>query len=270
MLLVKLILAPLLVAVVTLIMRKWGAKVGGLLMGLPLTTGPIFLFLAIDHGPRFAARASVGILFGLIGLAAFAVAYALSSVRFGWVGCLGFASAAFLAFSVTASRLGSGIVVGASSAWIALLLASSLMRGPRLETAPPPPPPGPPPSSWWEIWVRMVAVAALTLATTALAGKLGPVLSGIAGTYPVAITVMVVFTHIELGRAAAAAMLRGSVLSWFAFASCFLVIGVLIEELGIAASMSCGALAAVITSVLVLWLDRIAAPQSVSPQAGSS
>ena len=58
------------------------------MMDLPLTTGPIFLFLATDQGPRFAAGASVGILFGLIGLAAFAVAYALSSSRVGWVGCL--------------------------------------------------------------------------------------------------------------------------------------------------------------------------------------
>jgi hypothetical protein len=59
MLLLKLTLAPFLVAAATLIARKWGAKAGGLLMGLPLTTGPIFLFLAVDQGPRFAARALV-------------------------------------------------------------------------------------------------------------------------------------------------------------------------------------------------------------------
>jgi hypothetical protein len=59
-LLLKLTLAPLLVAAATLVAQKWGPRVGGLLMGLPLTTGPIFLLLAIDQGPHFAAGATVG------------------------------------------------------------------------------------------------------------------------------------------------------------------------------------------------------------------
>jgi hypothetical protein len=256
MLLLKLALAPILVAAATLITRRCGPRVGGLLMGLPLTTGPIFLFLATDEGPRFAARTSVGILFGLIGLAAFAVAYAASSSRVGWVGSLGFAVAAFLAFSVAASRLGSDIIVAAFAAWVTLVLAASLIRKSRLGAAPAPPP-------WWDLWARMIAVASLTLATTAAAGRLGPVLSGIVGTYPVAITVVVTFTHAQFGRDAVAAMLRGSVLSWFGFASCFLVIGLLIEKLGIAVSMGFGAFAVIATSALVLWLDRVGALPTV-------
>lgn len=47
-LLLKLTLAPLLVALATLVARRWGPKVGGIVVGLPLSTGPIFLFLAID------------------------------------------------------------------------------------------------------------------------------------------------------------------------------------------------------------------------------
>ena len=68
MLLLKLTLAPLLVAAATLVTQTWGPRVGGLLMGLPLTTGPIFLFLAIEQGPHFAAGTAVGILLGLVGL----------------------------------------------------------------------------------------------------------------------------------------------------------------------------------------------------------
>ncbi len=263
MLLLKLTLAPFLVAAATLIARKWGAKVGGLLMGQPLTTGPTFLFLAVDQGSRFAARASVGILFGLIGLAAFALAYAISSNRFGWTGCLAAAVAAFLAFSVAARWLGSDVVVAALAACAALLLATSLIRKPRPGDASPPPP-------RWDLWVRMSAVAALTLATTEVAARLGPILSGIVGTYPVAITIVVTFTHVQLGRDAVLAMLHGSILSWFAFASCFLVIGILIEELGVAVSMSLGVLAALVTSVLVLWTDRVVTLRSVPHKVQNS
>jgi hypothetical protein len=254
-LIMKLILAPVLVAAATLMTRKWGARVGGLLMGLPLTTGPIFLFLAIDQGSRFAARTSVGILLGIIGLAAFAVAYAVSSNRIGWTGCLAFAVAAFIGFSVAARWLGGNVVVAGSTAWVALLLATSLIQKPKLGAAPPTPP-------WWDLVVRMIAVAALTLATTGVAARLGPVLSGIVATYLVAITIVVTFTHVQLGRDGVLAMLRGSVLSWFAFASCFLAIALLVERLGIAVSMSLGALAAVVTSVLVLWTEQVVAPAS--------
>jgi len=50
-------------------------------------------------------------------------------------------------------------------------------------------------------------------------------------------------------------MLRGNVLSWIAFASCFLAIGLSLDALGIAPAIGLGTLAAVTTSVLVLWTD---------------
>ena len=113
----------------------------------------------------------------------------------------------------------------------------------------------------------MLAVAALTLAITTAAARLGPMLSGIVGTYPVAITVVITFTHGQFGRNAALAMLRGSVLSWISFASCFLAIGLCLETLGTTLAIGLGVLAAVATSVLVLWMDRVVAQASVGPFA---
>lgn len=261
-LLLKLTLAPVLVAAATLVTQKWGPKVGGLLMGLPLTTGPIFLLLAIEQVPHFAAGATVGILFDLVGLAAFAMAYAVVSGRAGWAASLASATAAFLTFSVGARRLGSDAVIAGLAAWLALMLAVSLIRRPELQTARASPP-------WWDLWVRILAVAVLTLATTTAAARLGPILSGIVGTYPVAITVVISFTHAQFGRNAALAMLRGSVLSWFSFASCFLTIGLWVEVVGAALAIGLGVLAAVATSVLVLWTDRVVAQAKCSPQCAS-
>ena len=51
--------------------RRWGPAVGGWLAGLPLTSGPVSLILALEQGPEFTARAALGTLFGLISLAAF-------------------------------------------------------------------------------------------------------------------------------------------------------------------------------------------------------
>ena len=49
-LLLKIVLAPMHVAIATLVARRWGPRIGGIVVGLPLSTGPIFLFLASPAG----------------------------------------------------------------------------------------------------------------------------------------------------------------------------------------------------------------------------
>jgi len=255
-LLLKLTLAPLLVALATLVTRRWGPRVGGVVVGLPLSTGPIFLFLAIDRGLDFAETACVGILFGLVGLAGFALVYAGVSRRAGWAVSLALSAIAYFIVSAAVSGyVVSGVVPAGVAAYVALLLAASRIRRPESEAIRSV-------SPWWDIWFRMLATAGLTLAITAAAERLGPVFSGIVGTYPVVTTVVVTFTHHRFGREAALAMLRGSVLSWIAFVSSFFAIGLAINPYGLAASLGLGALAAVGTTILVLWVATLEASRT--------
>ena len=53
---IKLIAAPLLLALATLAARRWGTVLGGILIGLPLISGPISVFLAIENGAGFAVE----------------------------------------------------------------------------------------------------------------------------------------------------------------------------------------------------------------------
>jgi protein-S-isoprenylcysteine O-methyltransferase Ste14 len=90
--------------------------------------------------------------------------------------------------------------------------------------------------------------------------------SGIVGTYPVVTTVVMTFTHHQFGREAAIAMLRGSVLSWIGFVSSFFAVGLAIKPYGLAVSLGFGVLAAVGTTILVLWVDGLAS-RITSPHA---
>jgi hypothetical protein len=58
----KLIVTPVLIAAASLAGRRWGQAVSGWFVGLPLTSGPIALFVALDHGAGFAAATAVGAL----------------------------------------------------------------------------------------------------------------------------------------------------------------------------------------------------------------
>ena len=80
---VKLIVTPLMILAASLVGGRWGDALGGWLVGLRLTSGPVAVFLAVEHGADFAAEASAGSLAGVIAQAGFCLGYALAAPR-GW------------------------------------------------------------------------------------------------------------------------------------------------------------------------------------------
>jgi hypothetical protein len=81
----KLLLTPLLICLVSLVGRRWGPTVSGWLVGLPLTSGPVALFLALEQGTAFASHSAQGTLLGLISVAGFCLAYSWFSLRLSWL-----------------------------------------------------------------------------------------------------------------------------------------------------------------------------------------
>src|SRR5207253_534085 len=61
-LLAKVVLTPLLIAAATLAGRRWGPAVGGWLAGLPLTSGPVSVFLALEPGPVLLLTGTAAVL----------------------------------------------------------------------------------------------------------------------------------------------------------------------------------------------------------------
>ncbi len=84
----KALLTPSLIALVSVAGRRWGPTAGGLLVGLPLTSGPVLLILALQSGTAFAADTARGIIFGTISVAFFCLTYAWAALRWRWPGAL--------------------------------------------------------------------------------------------------------------------------------------------------------------------------------------
>jgi hypothetical protein len=61
-------ITPLLILTSSLAGRYWGEAVGGWLIGLPLTSGAVAFILALQQGPEFVARLSLGSLAGVLPL----------------------------------------------------------------------------------------------------------------------------------------------------------------------------------------------------------
>jgi hypothetical protein len=224
-LVLKLVLTPGLIAGASLAGRRWGQAVGGWLVGLPLTSGPVALFLALDHGAGFAAVAAFGSLAGAIAEGAFCLAYGWSARR-GWPVAL---AAACLAFAVVAGalqRLSLSLLALAALVIVSLALALRVMPGGSAVA-----PAGAPPR--WDIPARMLVTTALVVGLTELAPLLGPRLSGVLATFPVYAAILTVFAH-RAGPAPAVQVLRGLLVGLLSFAGFFVVLGGLLERLGVA------------------------------------
>jgi hypothetical protein len=236
--LLKLLLAPILILLATLAGRRWGPAVGGWLAGLPLTSGPVSLILALERGPDFAARAALGTLFGLVSLAAFCWTYGAAARWTAWAGCLAAALAAFAASTLALrdATLPLGLafaVVCATLAVIGKVMAGStpVRPAPRLLAG--------------DLAIRMAIAAALVLVLTGVADRLGPALAGSLSPIPVFGALLAVFTHRDQGAPAAVQLLRGMVLGSFGFATFMLIVSGLLDRLAIAptyALASAGAL----------------------------
>ena len=234
-LVLKLVLTPLLIGAASLAGRRWGPAVGGWFVGLPLTSGPIALFLALDHGTSFAAAAAAGSLTGTIAEVAFCLAYG-ATARAGWPRALTAATAAFVGVAALLQRSALPLGAGAACAVVSLAVSLALLPRRRVSVAPAVPPA-------WDLPARMVITTALVLLITGAASTLGPRLSGVLATFPVYAAILTIFAH-RAGAAAAVQVLRGLLLGLFAFAGFFIVLGLALEPLGIATGFALATAAA--------------------------
>src|SRR2546429_7974774 len=84
-LILKLVATPLLIGVASLAGRRWGETISGWFIGLPLTSGPVCFFLAVEQGSGFAAAAARGCLAGAAAEAGVCLAYAIAARDEGWL-----------------------------------------------------------------------------------------------------------------------------------------------------------------------------------------
>lgn len=224
-LLLKLVLVPGLIALVTLAGRRFGPRLGGWLNALPLVAGPVLFFLALEQGDAFVARAAQATLAGLAAVAAFSVIYAWTAVARAWWVCVLVGWTAFAVLTVALQAVAWTAASGLALALAAFAIAPFTL--PEFADAP-----IPAPAPAWDLPLRMVAAVALVLGVTGLAAWLGPRLSGAITPFPVATTILLAFTHAQQGAPAAVGFLRAFLPAMWSFALFCFVLAVGVVGLG--------------------------------------
>lgn len=225
--LLKILITPLLTAVITFIERRFGPHIAGVLIGLPLTSGPISLFLATEQGTKFSSNAALGTITGIIACGAFCVAYALCARHCGWLWSL---VVALVAFSVVVVALPSELfglgsmlvtaIIALSVSWLAVnRITSKEIRADRSSTKNDPPA--------WNLAARMLIATASIFFVTSASSRLGAQVSGVMSSIPILSAVLIGFSHAREGRAAATVLIRGLLGGCFPALAFFATIGAL-------------------------------------------
>lgn len=216
-LLLKLATMPVVIATATLAGRRYGAAVAGLILGLPIVSGPISVFVAVEQGIEFARVAASGTLLGLVALATFCLAYGFAARRLGWPGSLacGLSATAAMAWLLDALALPEPAVIWLTAGAILVAITICPVPGPAVARRPPPA---------WDLPARIVVSTAFMMTVTLLAASIGPTMTGMASTFPVMLSVMAPFTHRVDGQAAVMSMLRGCIEGLVTFALFFQVL----------------------------------------------
>jgi F0F1-type ATP synthase assembly protein I len=248
--LIELIVAPALVAISTLVARRFGPRAGGVVSAFPAIVGPVLLILALGHGRVFAARAADGTLLGLVSLAAFALVYGRLARLRTWRVCAlaGWLAAAVTALAAGAIAGGTGSPVGLVVASTALAMAWAALPATRLA-------PGTSRQARrrGEIPLRMASVALLVAVLAAAGGAVGALAGGMLAALPVLACVLAVFTHREHGGPPAIALLRGMLAGMAAFVLFCQVIALAVVPYGLAPAFAGATVVALAVQALAVY-----------------
>lgn len=246
-LLVKVTLIPAVIALVTLAIRRWGSKIGGLIGSMPWVAGPILLFFILEQGTAFGIHSIQGAMTGILALISFCFSYSSFSRRLTWLPTLLLSYGAYAATALLINQLQLTLWLSYALVISVVLLAlrffpavtkqsTSVRRLP------------------FDIPIRMVVATLFILIVTGLARVLGPNWSGILTPFPIMTSVLAIFSHTLQGSHAAITTLRGLVIGLLGFTTFMFLQAFLLPEFSVAFSFG---LAFIANTLINLIASRV-------------
>jgi hypothetical protein len=245
---IKLTVTPLVVLMASLAARRWGDAIAGWLVGLPLTSAPVSVFLAVEQGAPFAAQAAHGSIAGVLSQAAFCLGYAVLA-RHGFMvalaaGTLAYAASATVLVAANLPSVGlfaAAIVALTFVLWLlprrAVIISANAV-------------------AWWDLTLRVAATTALVVGLTSAAAALGPGASGVTASFPIIAASIAAFAHWSQGPEAGVAVLRGMSSALYAFAAFFVIAGAALPHAPLPAAFALATAGCLITQGATLRLLR--------------
>lgn len=251
-LLAKMAAAAISVVLASLVAERTGPLIAAMVATLPVSAGPIYVFLAMDHDDRFIAGAALASLSSNLATGAFCFTYVFAAQRLATLSAL---AAAFAAWGAALLALGAAKLPFAIAGPLIFVVfpAIHFIVRPHLRATAPARMQRP----WFAIPMRAAGVAALVGVVTSISFWAGPQWSGLLATFPIVMTSLVAILQPTLGGKATAAVIGSSLLGLMGFGLGVAAVHVAAEPLGRWWALAAGLAVCVAWNLaLVAWARR--------------
>jgi hypothetical protein len=231
----------------SIITERSGPVIGALVATLPISAGPSYVFLALDHDAAFIAEGALASLPINAATLFLAFTYAALAQRFSlWVSVSG-AIAVWLVLATIIRyfewTLLAGLVVNVITFAICVPLMRPYMRVQKMPLIT---------RRWYDIPLRAGLVATLVATVVTTSGWVGPKISGIMALFPIVFTSLMLILHPRIGGPPTAAVIANGAWGLMGFGLAIAVLHGAALQFGSAIGLSLG-LATCIAWNLALW-----------------
>jgi hypothetical protein len=256
--LVRALIAGAVVVLASVLAELLGPAWGSLIISLPVTAGPVYVFMALEHDAAFIAGAALNGFAANAATGLFLVVYAKQARRRGLAASLGAAALAWFAAAIPISSVSwtplTAFLLNVATFGAGFLFTRPISRTtlvPTSTVARPRP---------LDLIVRAAAVALFVAAVLALSTVLGPSRTGVLAAYPLTLTSTFVILHRRVGGPAIARLASITVRGVFGFGLTLLTLHLLVQPLGATVALTSALLVSLTYSAGLLALQRRVGP----------
>ncbi|HEX3860551.1 MAG TPA: hypothetical protein VHY35_02555, partial [Stellaceae bacterium] len=188
----------------SIITERSGPVIGALVATLPISAGPSYVFLALDHDAAFIAEGALASLPINAATICLGLTYVVLAQRHNALVSWGCAAAVWIAMAAGVRMvhwsLAGGLVVNAIAFAICIPLLARFrhVKMPLVTRR------------WYDIPLRASLVAILVATVVTLSSWVGPTVSGMIALFPVVFSSMMLILHPRIGGPATAAVVANS------------------------------------------------------------
>jgi len=235
----------------SIITERSGPVIGALIATLPISSGPSYVFLALDHDAAFIAESALGSLPINAATIFLSLTYAVLAQRFSlWVSA-GTAITVWLVLATIARHFEWTLLAGVIANAIAFAVCVPLMR-PYMHVKKMPLIA----RRWYDIPLRASLVAMLVATVVTMAGWVGPRISGIIAVFPIVFTSLMLILHPRIGGVPTAAVIANGVWGLMGFGLAIAVTHVAALRFGSAIGLSLALATCIGWNLGLFWRSR--------------
>src|SRR5437660_10129555 len=242
----RMAVAAAFVVTASIITERSGPVIGALIATLPISAGPAYVFLALDHDASFIAQGALASLPINAATIFLGLTYVVLAQRHSALTSWGAAAGVWIALALMVQMVHWSLAGGLLANAIAFAICVPLLQRFRhvkmpLITR-----------RWYDIPLRAALVATLVATVVTLSGWVGPTISGILALFPVVFTSMMLILHPRIGGKPTAAVIANSAWGLLGLGVAIAMLHVAALQFGSAIGLSL-ALSICVSWNLALW-----------------